>query len=355
MDAKKWFKNCIAIILLVLVIAAVMVAYFDPFFHYHAPLPGFYYVLDEQRSQNNGITRHFDYDAIITGTSMTENFKTSELDDLFGVRSVKLPYAGATYRELNENLKAAFATHDKIRMVVRSLDMSMVAHDPDTLREDMGSYPDYLYDDNPVNDVKYLFNRDVIFRYCGVMLLNRLRGVAGGVTDFDTYSYTGDNFLYDGLSAFGGEAVFGPPAPEREITQEEYDNAVRNIREYVCALAIEHPETEFYYFIPPYSMVSWGREKEAGTLGRTIALYRLLVTEVSQVENIHLYAFGTRIEITAELTNYHDPGHYGPWINSLILQEMREGTGRITQDNAEAYLAELETLVRDYDYDALTP
>lgn len=355
MNAKNWFRNCILIILAALCLCGVLVAWLDPFFHYHAPLSWFYYTIDEQRSQNDGITKHFDYNAVITGTSMTENFKTSECDALFGVRSIKVPYAGATFRELNENLETAFRTHDDIRLVVRGLDMSMVAHDPETLREDMGSYPDYLYDDDPVNDVKYLFNRDAIFRYCGMMILNRLRGVQGGVTDFDTYSFTGDNFVYDGITAWSGPVGFDTPAPEQPLSQDEYDNALQNIEAYVCALPKAHPETDFYFFIPPYSMIAWGREKEAGTLEKSLALHRLLVTKTAEVDNIHLYAFGTRTEITAELTNYHDPGHYGPWINTRILEEMKEGNDRITPENAEAYLTAFETLVRAYNYDALAP
>lgn len=354
MDAKKWFKNCIAIILFVLAIAAVMVAYLDPFFHYHAPLPGFYYVLDEQRSQNNGITRHFDYDAIITGTSMTENFKTSEMDALFGVRSVKLPYAGATLKEQNDNLVVAFETHEEIQYVIRGLDLSMVALDPEVMREDMGTYPDYLYNRNPFDDVKYLFNRDVIFRYCGVMLFNRLRGLPGGVTDFDTYSYTGGNFNYNPAEALEGDPVFHEPQEIIPLTDEERQNAEINIQRHVCDLALAHPDTTFYYFIPPYSMAFWGKEKEFGKLERTLALHRMLIEEMVKVENIRVFSFGLMTEITADLNNYHDRGHYGPWVNSVMLEHMKEGRGEITKNSAESFLEAFEQLVRTYDYQQLT-
>ncbi|MBQ9513200.1 MAG: hypothetical protein IJR58_08395 [Lachnospiraceae bacterium] len=353
MNSRTWFKNCIAIILAALLLCAFLVAWLDPFFHFHAPVEGFYYTLDEQRMMNNGITRHLDYDAIITGTSMTENFKASEFDELFGVKSIKIPYAGATFKELNDNLEIAFATHKDLRVVVRGLDLSMVAHDPEALREDMGTYPDYLYDNNPVNDVKYLFNRDAIARYCGVMLVQKMRGVPGGITSFDDYSFTGDNFAYDKITAFSGPVAFGAPAKQVALTEEERKNAMTNIQDYVIALAASHPECDFYYFIPPYSMVYWGREMESGNLERALALHRLLVTEVAKVPNIHLYAFGDRLDITAELTNYHDPGHYGPWINSMMLESMKAGTGRITKENAEAYLDTFETLVREYDYASL--
>lgn len=58
-------------------------------FHYHAPLKFLSYPLVNERYQNNGIVRHFDYDSVITGTSMTENFKTSEAQKLFGSDFIK--------------------------------------------------------------------------------------------------------------------------------------------------------------------------------------------------------------------------------------------------------------------------
>ena len=92
MKAKTWLRAFLILILAFLVMIGGFVVYLDPFFHYHAPLGGWYYELGEQRSQNDGITRHFSYDAVITGTSMSENFKASEFDALFGTHSVKLPY-----------------------------------------------------------------------------------------------------------------------------------------------------------------------------------------------------------------------------------------------------------------------
>ena len=47
--------------------------------------------------------------------------------------------------------------------MLRPLDYSHLAEDKDAMRQDMGEYPTYLYDRNLLNDVKYLYNRDVVF------------------------------------------------------------------------------------------------------------------------------------------------------------------------------------------------
>lgn len=80
--------------------AGGLVICLDPFFHYHGPVAGWYYELSDQRSQNDGITRHFTYDAVITGTSMTENFRTTEFDALMGTGAcIKLPIRGPPLRK----------------------------------------------------------------------------------------------------------------------------------------------------------------------------------------------------------------------------------------------------------------
>lgn len=75
---KKWLISFIVLQIFALLVATVMVITIDPFFHYHLPNPKFFYPLYNQRSQNDGIEKHFSYDGMIIGTSMTENFKVSE-------------------------------------------------------------------------------------------------------------------------------------------------------------------------------------------------------------------------------------------------------------------------------------
>ena len=80
---KKYFGIFIAVFLSIMIILPGAVAIVDPYFVYHSPLKELYYELDNDRYQNNGIAARFDYDAVITGTSLTENFKCSEFDSLY--------------------------------------------------------------------------------------------------------------------------------------------------------------------------------------------------------------------------------------------------------------------------------
>ena len=94
---KIWCFLVAAFTVIPLLLLAGITVIVDPYFHYHAPLEFLEYPLDNQRYQNDGIVKHFEYDAIITGTSMTENFHTSDLNRLFDVNSVKIPFSGGSY------------------------------------------------------------------------------------------------------------------------------------------------------------------------------------------------------------------------------------------------------------------
>ena len=99
MKSKIWLAGWLILVAVILGIMGIWVYRIDPYFHFHKPaVDKYYYTIDNQRSQNDGISKHFEYDAMITGTSMTENFKTSEFDKIFVVHSVKVTYSVVSYK-----------------------------------------------------------------------------------------------------------------------------------------------------------------------------------------------------------------------------------------------------------------
>ena len=75
---KLWVIGYLIIVIAALAAAATTVIATDPFFHFHAPnTDAYFYPLNNQRSQNDGISRNFEYEGLITGTSMTENLMSS--------------------------------------------------------------------------------------------------------------------------------------------------------------------------------------------------------------------------------------------------------------------------------------
>lgn len=335
-------------IILIMIMAAVI--YIDPFFHYHKPFDKiFYYSLDNQRSQNNGITRNFDYDMLITGTSMARNFKTSEADRIFQAHSIKVPYLGGSYKEINENVKVGVKKNPKLKTVIRCLDMGMFGMGKDYMPSGTETNPTYLYNDNPFDDVKYLYNLGTILR-CAEMVSGLLRGEMSGITSFDEYS--AEDYSGGGKDILNGHLPYTKPTEEKTLSGEERERIKANIEQNVTKIALEYPEVQFYYFFSPYSAIWWGDVYQAGELHKQIEIERCVIETILECDNVRLFSFNNFADITTNLDNYVDM-HYAEWVNSAMLQYMHDGKGELTKENYEEYLEEEYRFYSEFDYNGL--
>lgn len=348
MNAKKWNIMVLSSTLVILALVAAVTIIIDPFLHYHKPLPGLEYPLKEERYQNDGIARHYEYEAIITGTSMTQNFKTSQFQQLWGAEAIKIAFSGASYKEVNENIKRAVGYNDEIKYVIRSLDGNLLIYPAD--HYEYTGYPDYLYDRNPFNDVKYLFNKEVVPKTIAVLNYTR----AGNLTpSFDEYG------SWSRYKTFGREEVFKTrskmPAAQEEhlLSEEDYTNIKENVEKNILETARENPQITFYLFFPPYSICYWDALVQTKQLNAQLEAEKLAVEMMLAEENIQVFAFADQIEMIENLDNYTDSLHYGEWINEDILTWMHEGKYRLTSDNYEDYYDHVRTLYLEYDYSGL--
>lgn len=334
---------------------AALVIHVDPFFHYHPPyLEDYFYTSNNQRSQNDGIIKHFEYDALITGTSMAENFKTSEMDEIFGTTSIKVAYSGGSYKEINDSLIVALRSNPNLKTIVRGLDMQKFIEDKDALRQDLGKYPTYLYDDYLFNDVNYLFNRDVIFGRIYPMLLERnSEDFEGGITSFDAYSNWAAYQVY-GINAVCPDGIeFQTPEEPVHLTEEEKEIVLGTVRQNITSLAEEYPDVTFYYFFPPYSAVWWGKLLADGTIYRQHEAETIVIEQILPYSNIKLFSFNNLTDITTDINHYKDSLHYGSWINSLMLAYMHAGKCQLTYDNYKEYLEDELKYYLCFDYTSL--
>mgnify|MGYP006926042299 FL=1 len=340
MKAKTWLAGWAALVAAALGLIGYEVYKVDPYFHYHKPNTStYYYVLNNQRSQNDGISKHFDYDALITGTSMTENFKTSEFDEIFGVHSVKVSYSGGSYKEMNDNLKIALRYNPNLKTIVRCLDMGMFFDSPNRMREDLGKYPTYLYDENPFNDVQYVYNKDIIFgRVYAMMKQNDAQGFTPGITSFDDYARWNPYYTFGIHTVAPDGLVYTVPAEEKHLTAEEKQTITQQITQNVTSLADQYPDVDFYYFFSPYSIAWWNSITNDGNLYRQLEAEQYIIELILEHPNIHLYSFNNNTAMITDLNNYKDNAHYGEWVNSAILQWMHDGVGLLTKENYQDYL-----------------
>ena len=354
MRPEKWLKLLILLLCGVLSVTAILTVWLDPFFHYHKPVKGFYYELLNERAQNDGIVKQFDYDALITGTSMTQNFKASEMSELFHCNAVKVSFSGATYKEIATLLDAALSSKGLRYVVAGVVDVSATfIQDKDFVHEEF-AYP-YLYNSNPFDDVKYLFNRDVLVQYTLPMIIRRIQGHPAGITSFDAYSNWDDQVTVLGLKAMGDMTEYKNDIEQSAFTLEDEEMTRNNVLQNIVRIAEENPDTTFYLFVPPISVVAWGMIYNEKNALRYIEAEGLALSMLAPLENVRLYSFSLDRGIVCNLDHYKDRTHYIGEINSRILAEMAADNPhyRITEDRVESYVTGMKELYLHYDYESL--
>lgn len=347
-NSKKWSILCVGLSLVLLVILGGATAVIDPFFHYHAPLEALEYPIDNQRYQNDGIVRNFEYDALITGTSMTENFKTSEFDELFGANSVKVSYSGGTYAELFSNLQQAMESNPDIQTVLFCIDEWFLFSGRDMILAD-GEYPTYLYDDSLLNDVEYVLNKEILCSDTLEVLFYTRDG--NTTTSFDDYSSW--VFPYDKDVVLGTYTRPAQAETLSEFTEENRSNLTTMLQSTALTLAGAYPGTEFLYYFPPYSILNWDANNRQGTLAQHVEAFRLASELLLEAENIRLFSFYTDYKTITNLDNYRDTVHHSNEINSLLLQRFAAGEYELTKENCQTHWDEVLDYYSNYDYAAL--
>lgn len=341
----------LSITFILLLLFGGTVYFIDPLFHFHEPSTHFSYGIYDERYQNDGILRNFTYDAMITGTSMTENFKTSECNALFNVNAVKTPFSGGRYKEIDKNIKQAISYNPNLKLVIRAIDYNYLFTGKDDSAHDESSYPSYLSNDNIFDDVNYVFNKTIFFE--NVMpVLKTYAPNKGNVVSFDEAYNWNEGF------SFGKEAVFESferveAKDEGEITQEMIQNFQANIDQNLVATVKANPDIQFYYFLTPYSILYWDGIQRTNSIQKHMQAERMVIEALIPFENMHLFSFSDVFELTTDLDNYKDYTHYGEKINSWMLDHMVKGKYRLTSENYEEYLHKVEYFYSHYPYDNL--
>ncbi len=317
-----------SILLLAAVIAVVVV--FDPFYHYHRPLPGLKAVLTDKEYQCIGTLRTFDYDALIVGSSVCENYNNHWFDEGFGCQTIKAIRSYGATADLCYLLDSAFEKHD-LRYVFYNIDPSSLSAGTQPTYESTGC-PMYLYDKNPLNDYPYLLNKDVLMNKLPHMLAFSL------LSDYDE----GNSYNWAQWKHFSREMATGlytrlPVVKEMQPETANSEELAGNIALLTAQLEA-HPETTFKFFFPPYSMLWWDNACRSGERDAVIYNEKQAVAALLEYDNAEVYFYQDDRDIITNLDNYMDMIHFSKDINYYIYDRLAKGEARLTKDNYEQRL-----------------
>lgn len=342
---KKSFIITITIVIIFLILIAGAVIYVDPFFHYHAPLENFPYLVDNQLSQNPGMAKNMNYDSVLLGSSMTVNFNTNWFGELLGLNTIKLSYSGAYPKDQSNIMEIIFKSDNEVKTVFLGIDVMSYTGG---VEETKYPIPGYLYDDNYINDIEYIFNKDVLLDYI-------LRPLADpDKTDLATVyaSWWTDEYYNKQWVMHNYE----PPQKVDTVTPKDayIENLELNLSVNICPYIEENPDTEFYIFFPPYSVLYWNNVICENHLEATMEEYQYIAERLLAYGNVRLFFFPNQRWIVTDLDNYADDSHYHSDINYYMTQCFADGTCEITSgEKMKQALEDMRLLIDEFDFEEL--
>ncbi len=351
MNGKKWSLIFLSLYVAALIGIGVLVIIVDPYFHFHEPIKGMSYSLDNTFYINDGISKRFPYTGMITGTSTTRSLRTKQAEELFGGKFVRVTYHGEGFKGINDNLRMAIRENPNLNLVVRGIDPIWFITDENW--QGYEEYPEYLFDDIVWNDVNYLYNKEILWNDVIGEVVRTIRR-----EPVDTFDDVAKNDTSPGRDA----VLEGYERPEREYTQNSqketdafFELMDANLTKNVLSVVEENPDVTFYLFFPPYSICWWDSLHQSGEdiLTRRIDMEQAAIEKLLGHDNVRLFSFFNNYALVCNLDNYVDEVHYSNRVSDQILQWMKDGEYELTEDNYLEYIAEIRTFYTQYDYDSM--
>jgi hypothetical protein len=313
----------------------------DPLQHYHKSWykPVF---STEERYQNAGLARNYDYDTIILGTSMTENFLPSVVGEAMGGHVMKLPLRGSLMPEQYETAKLALST-GKVKQVLWGIDYFALRQDT---TEESELFPSYLYDDSWWNDYSYWFSitpYEQLVKGLAKMALHR-GGQSLEMLDNwnDSVKFGSKLVMNDYRNAQQSEYYFG-------VNEDPLSSVQQTFNAYVLSLVQAYPEVKFTFYYPPYSVLRQAVWQQTNPVRyeNQLTMRKWMFEQLQRYENTRLYDFQAESLWTFDLDQYKDLSHHRGELNTAIAEAIGrdDEAYRVTAGNVDALNAMLREQV----------
>ena len=202
-------------------------------------------------------------------------------------------------------------------------------------------------DDNAWNDGAYLLSKDVLFR-SAYTLMKKNRGQTQPLQDA---------FVWDGTMFFSKElALAGYERPDAAEQSQPEDAFLENCRENLAVVQSwveSRPDTQFVFFLSPYSVLYWDKMERLRETDAMFALLDETAKALLPYKNVELQCFLDDYTVISELDNYADHIHVAGRVTYAMAQAMPGGEFCLTAENYRARLDALREFVVNYNYDSI--
>lgn len=347
MNSKRFSVIALLGVFIALLLFAGFNYMIDPLFQYHMPWFNMKPVVTNERYQNAGVAKHFDYENVIMGNSMSENFLISDANEALGGKTIKLTMSGSGALEWTKVLQIIKKNNIKPKNILFNLDSNVFDA---SNKEVMNDLPLYLYDDNRLNDVNYLLNFNILKSF-SVQAVQK--NYSNSVPDYN------DVFVWANDFPYGREEVF-KNFKRTDISKEIPDiNQIKNntlnnvglIKDYITSMK----DTNFIFYYSPFSMLYWDGQVRSNMVNARKCCYISSCKELIKYDNVKIYLWSDNemLNIMSNLDNYKDQEHYSGDISKLILKRIKHNKGLVSRKTYSRSIDKLFEYIADFDYNKL--
>ncbi|WP_457747075.1 hypothetical protein [Sulfurimonas sp.] len=321
MKAKKWIAYWFYTIS-ILGIIGVFNYIVDPYQQYRkSKLYDLAY--KNSRELNSGLAKNFNFDSIVLGSSMMENFKLNELKTILKFQKpIKLTMPGSSAYEQSIMLKTALK-HQKINNILIGIDFLSYYGNTQRLKYGETFFPFYLYDENILNDYKYLISSDTLLKSFEALFTNSKHQKE--YYEYDKmYEWHWKDDTKNIISAIQNRWLhkenFDNKSPDNI---KKLDYLKRNFDVNLKPLIQKNKQIKFILLFPPYSVLAYKIYRQRGYLKDFIAFKTYIVKSLQNSKNVEIYDFQDATTITHNLGNYYDLYHFKKYVTTWMLEQIK--------------------------------
>ena len=155
---QRWACGFLAVLLAALALCAGTVWAVDPCLYYRMPAER-QAVFFNERYQAAGMAKNVPAETVLLGTSMAANYRSSWIEEFYHGPGLRITIPDGYFSEFDQVMDLLFRENPPKR-VLFALDLNTLIRDDSGVTDAM---PGYLYNRNPLDDVKYLLNKDSLY------------------------------------------------------------------------------------------------------------------------------------------------------------------------------------------------
>lgn len=345
MSSSKWigYFSCTTILIFFLFTSVAYIV--DPFFQFRISK-------DYELSTYNasGLISNYDYDTLILGSSMIQNFNMDTFRDRLSAKPLNIGIGGMKTPDMIDLLHVAYRTH-KAENYYICTDLYLFE------KEYEHSSPQYLFQGGVLPKLRYLLSNEVWFHYLpldvGIVAFKKigipLSEKLNIETDIDRFGYWGDQFTFSEDTVLKNY-ISGQYSISEVNKEKLYERMKQNIDSFLNSLDFD--KGQHVFFFPPYSSLYWYDVQNSGYFEVYLKAKEYFIKKAIGYD-IVVYDFQSA-DFTMDLNNYKDLTHYCPEINDWMVECFSNGEYLVTMENYYEYETKLrentDTFRKHYEY-----